>query len=145
MRLTRQTDYALRTLIYLSLHEDRLCTISEIAETYDISRNHLMKVVQRLGALGFAETLQGRSGGLRLARASEAINVGEVVRAFEDDMALVECFDPATNECIITGACGLQATLRRALSAFLAVLGEYSLADIARSQRKLRRLLDAHA
>lgn len=145
MRLTRQTDYALRTLIYLSLHPDRLCTISEIAQTYDISRNHLMKVVQRLGSLGFAETLQGRGGGLRLARESEKINVGDVVRALEDDLALVECFDAETNQCVITGGCGLPRALNRALGAFFDVLNEYTLADIARSQRRLRQLLAARS
>ena len=89
MRLTIHTDYALRILMYLALKKDGLATITEIAATYDISKNHLMKVAYKLGAAGYAESVRGRGGGLRLAKPAEAIMLGEVVRNTEPDMPLI--------------------------------------------------------
>lgn len=143
MRLTLHTDFALRLLMYLALEPDRLQTIEAIAARYRISRNHLMKVAQTLVQAGVVDSIRGRGGGLRLARAPEAINVGAVVRATEDGFALVECFDPK-GDCIITPACSLRGPLEQALSAFLAVLDRYTLADLVKnpgSLRGMRRLL----
>ena len=131
MRFTRYTDYALRVLMYLGLKpEGELATIREIAESYGISENHLMKVAHRLGLAGYIVTVRGRQGGLRLAQAPEAINVGAVVRRCEDDLRIVECFDPDTNTCPIAGVCALPALLDEALAAFLAVLDRHTLADL---------------
>jgi len=129
MRLTVHTDYALRTLLYLGLHGERLGSIRAIAQAYDISENHLTKVVHRLGRGGFVNTVRGRGGGIRLARPPAAIRIGDVVRRTEEDMALVECFGSA-NTCRITAACRLRGAFDEALRAFLAVLDGYTLADL---------------
>ena len=92
MRLTSYTDYTLRTLIYLALTADRLTTIAEISEHYGVSQAHLMKVVHQLGLAGDIETVRGKGGGLRLARAPEAIRVGAVIQRCEPDLVLVPCF-----------------------------------------------------
>jgi Rrf2 family transcriptional regulator, nitric oxide-sensitive transcriptional repressor len=129
MRLTVHTDYALRTLVYLGLHGERLGSIRAIAQAYDISENHLTKVVHRLGRGGFIATVRGRGGGIRLARPPAAIRIGDVVRRTEEDMALVECLGPA-NACRITPNCRLRGAVDEALRAFLAVLDGYTLADL---------------
>ncbi|WP_336487685.1 Rrf2 family transcriptional regulator [Methylobacterium nigriterrae] len=128
MRLTRYTDYALRTLIFVGLHEPQQSSIAAIARAYGISENHLTKVVHQLGRLGLIHTTRGRGGGLRLARPPEEIVVGAVVRLTEDDLALVECF--AGGACAITAPCRLRRALGEALAAFLAVLDRYTLADL---------------
>ncbi|WP_040661486.1 Rrf2 family transcriptional regulator [Nitrococcus mobilis] len=140
MRLTSFTDYSLRVLMYLSLKENELSTISEIAERYAISRNHLMKVVYELGRLGYVETVRGKHGGMRLRHSPASINLGEVVRRTENDMALVECFS-SQNYCRLTPSCVLHGVLREALQAFLAVLDRYSLADLLEPKQKLANLL----
>ncbi|MHC2018404.1 Rrf2 family transcriptional regulator [Methylobacterium sp. CM6247] len=128
MRLTRYTDYALRTLIYLGLNESRVSSIAEIARAYGISESHLTKVVHQLGRIGLVQTTRGRGGGLRLARPAAEIVVGAVVRQTEEDLALVECF--ANGACAITPSCRLRKALGEALAAFLAVLDRYTLADL---------------
>lgn len=133
MRFTRYTDYALRVLMFLGLKGAELATIREIAEAYNISENHLMKVVHELGRNGFITTTRGRQGGMRLARAPEEIVIGAVVRACEDDLRVVECFDAKTNTCPISDACGLSGMVDDALTAFLAVLDRKTLADVLRS------------
>ena len=128
MRLTRYTDYALRTLIYVGLHEPRQSSIAEIARAYGISESHLTKVVHQLGRLEFICTTRGRGGGLRLAKHPAEIVVGTVVRQTEEDLALVECF--ASGACVITAPCRLRRALGEALAAFFAVLDRYTLADL---------------
>ena len=142
MQLTRYSDLSLRVLTYLALHSGDLATIEEIAGAYGISRAHVMKVAHRLGRAGFLETVRGRRGGVRLARAPEEIRVGDVVRHTEDRMHLVECFDPSTCDCRIEPACALRGVLEEALDAFLRTLDRYTLADlVARRRKPLARLL----
>jgi len=139
MRLTLHADYALRTLMFLGLRPDRLSSVPEIAAAYRISENHLTKVVHRLGRAGFIETLRGRGGGIRLARAPQEIGLGEVVRCTEDDLALLVCFGPdgkprgnglEDGGCMIAGACRLRSALAEALGAFMGVLDRMTLADL---------------
>ncbi|HEX7727300.1 MAG TPA: Rrf2 family transcriptional regulator [Rhizomicrobium sp.] len=144
MRLTMHTDFALRLLMLLALEPDTLHTIEEVATRYHISKNHLMKVAQTLAQQGFIDSVRGRGGGLRLAKPAERINLGTVVRSTEDSLVLVECFARETNTCIVASACGLRGPLDEALSAFFAVLGRYSLADLVANpatQRRMERLL----
>lgn len=130
MRFTRYTDYALRVLMYLGRKGEDLSTIKEIAARYGISENHLMKVVHQLGRHGYITTIRGRQGGMRLAAAPDKINIGEVVRATEDGLRIVECFDDQSNTCPITKVCGLAGMIDEALAAFLAVLDQKTLADV---------------
>lgn len=144
MRLTRHTDNALRALIYLGIHAGEAPSrITDISRRMGMSQDHLAKVVARLSQLGYVETTRGRDGGVRLARPAAEINVGAVVRGTEDNLALVECFDPATNQCPIAPACALAPALDEALSAFFAVLDGYTLADLTAKPRALTRLLVA--
>ena len=142
MRLTSHADYALRILLYLATHRERLVSTEEIATAYGISRNHLTKIVQRLGQGGWIEVRRGRGGGIRLGREPAEINVGEVVREFEATLAVVECLDPENNTCVVAPACGLKGVFSEATEAFLAVLDRYTL-DIVdeRRARALRALL----
>jgi Rrf2 family transcriptional regulator, nitric oxide-sensitive transcriptional repressor len=129
MRLTTLSDYALRVLMYAAVSGDKLLTIEETARTYQISRAHLMKVVNILVRKGFLRGVRGRSGGFMLAKAPDAIVVGDVVRATEPDFALVECFATG-NQCIVTGCCKLPAMLNEALNSFIATLDRYTIADL---------------
>jgi len=140
MKLSRYTDYAIRVLTYLAAHEDRLCSIREIAQCYGISENHLMKIVHDLGRAGFIATSRGRGGGLRLGRPASAIVVGELVRHTEDGFDLVDCA-----RCLIGSACGATAVLREATDAFLAVLDRYTLADVVDQRQRLAALFGSLA
>ena len=131
MRLTALTDYAMRLLMYVGQHPDRLCTISEVAQRYGISEAHLMKVTHRLGQGGWIETVRGKGGGMRLAHAPEAIRLGDVVRSVEPDFRMVECFDRSgVTDCRLDGHCRLSDILGGALQDFLDHLDRYTLADI---------------
>lgn len=133
MRLTVQTDYALRTLMFLA-SQDGSQKIDDIARIYGISKNHLMKVVQRLVANGFVNSQRGRGGGLTLADKPEQINIGTVVRAMENTDEFVECQLGADNHCIVTPVCGLKSMLNGAVSAFLVHLDQFTLADVVKNK-----------
>ena len=139
MRLTDYTDYSLRTLMYLGMNRERLVTIQDIADAYGISKSHLMKVVHQLGLAGLVETIRGRSGGLRLGKEPEEINIGEVVKGTEPDFVMVECFDRKIDECVLSPACELKDVLRRATEAYLNVLKGVTLADLLRNSPSLNR------
>jgi Rrf2 family transcriptional regulator, nitric oxide-sensitive transcriptional repressor len=136
MRLSRHTDYALRVLIHLAARPERLASIAEIARTYAISENHLMKVVHLLGRAGFVRTVRGRGGGIGLAMPAAEIGIGSVVRQTETGLDLADC-----GGCVIAPACGLTGVLSEAMRAFLAVLDRYSLADVTGKRDRLAALL----
>lgn len=141
MKLTTFSDYTLRVLMYLALNRERLATIPEIAAAYDISENHLMKVVHQLARSGVIESVRGKGGGIRLAREPGTIHLGQVVRASEGSAPIVECLSDDTGNCRIAPACRLTEILVRAFDALYATLDEYTLADLVSSPRDLRILL----
>ena len=144
MRLTVFSDYALRVLIYVAVHSERRTTVAEIAEAYDISRSHLMKVVHFLSGLGYLQTVRGKGGGLSLAQPPEAIRIGTLLRETEADSAMVECMG-AQGACRITNACALPAMLERALESFFATLDGYTLADLVARPESVKTLFgDRH-
>ncbi|MGH8260638.1 MAG: Rrf2 family transcriptional regulator [Steroidobacteraceae bacterium] len=141
MRLTLQTDYALRVLMYAAVKGRTLSTVPEIVEHFDMSRGHVMKVVHRLGQRGYLETLRGKGGGVRLARRPELIGVGAVVRDMEEELGLLGCLQDRPGYCRIEECCVLRGTLHAATEAFLAVLDRHTLADLIKPRRRLGLLL----
>ncbi|AET89419.1 MULTISPECIES: Rrf2 family transcriptional regulator [Caballeronia] len=144
MRLTDYTDYALRVLLYLSVRPSGLSTIQEISDAYGISKNHLMKIVQQLGELGWVETVRGRNGGLRIAARTNDLTIGEIVRKTESDFAIVGCFaerDTAAQRCVIQPHCRLRGVLAAARDAFLAELDKHTIGELAHPANELAALL----
>lgn len=135
VRLTLYTDYSLRVLLFLAAKPEATATISEIADFYNISRNHLVKVVHNLGLLGFITTSRGKHGGIKLARPAGEISISEVVQKIEPDMDLLECFNPKTDNCAISRTCSLKSMIFDGRAAFMAVLDQYTLADAARPSK----------
>jgi len=129
MRLTNMSDYAVRLLVYLCGHRDRLCTIAEVAQAYGISEPHLMKITHRLSQHGWIRTVRGKNGGMMLAHEPEDIHLGDLIRDMENDLALVECMG-AGNRCILSGRCGLTSIVSGALQAFMDHLNAHTLADV---------------
>jgi Rrf2 family transcriptional regulator, nitric oxide-sensitive transcriptional repressor len=144
MHLTSFSDYTLRTFIYLGLRPGELCTVDEIATAFDISANHLMKVVQQAAQAGDVQTVRGQRGGVRLAHAPEAINIGTVLRRTEPDLNIVACFG-CDCACRIQPACVMQGVLGDALAAFMAVVDRMTLADLIRPKHHLSALLHLEA
>lgn len=140
MQLSLHTDYALRVLMTLAA-DDRHLSVDDIAGRFQISRNHLAKVVQRLQAEGLVETFRGRGGGMRLARPADTITVGEVVRRFENLESFVSCF-AAGSGCVINGVCGLKPLLSEAIEDFLAKLDQRRISELIPDPHRFRdRLL----
>lgn len=141
VRLTQFTDYALRVLVYAATAAPERASVSEVAKSFDISHNHLVKVVHKLGQLGFLDTVRGKGGGFSLAQPAETIRIGDVVRGVEPDFRIAECFDDP-RACPISGApCRLAALLDNAQRAFLAELDRATLADVTADRQALVQLL----
>ncbi len=143
MHLTQYTNYALRVLMYLAVVK-KPARIADIAERHAISRNHLVKIVHRLGQAGYVQTRQGRNGGIELAKPAEKISVGEIVRLTEDHMMLVECFGKTDIDCKLKTICRLRKSLTRALDAFMRELDDTSIADISSNPAQILKALSVH-
>ncbi|CAH0533599.1 HTH-type transcriptional repressor NsrR [Vibrio stylophorae] len=138
MQLTSFTDYALRTLIFLaSLPDERRTSISEVSALFDVSRNHMVKVINKLGHLGYIRTVRGKNGGIQLMVAANAITVGQVIRDLEP-LTLVNC---SVEFCHITPACRLKEKLAQAKNVFLAELEHCTIADLLNDNQELLILL----
>ncbi len=129
MKLSLFTDYSLRVLMFAALKGETF-SLSEVAEAYDISRHHLVKVVNYLAKLGYLETRRGRGGGIALGMKPEEIHIGMVVRRTEDTPFIVECFDKQHNTCPINGSCRLKGALAQAVNAFYETLDRHTLRDL---------------
>ena len=145
MQLTYYTDYSLRVLMYLAVNRDRMVNISEIANRYGVSRNHLVKVVHNLARGGFIKSYRGKGGGIELARDPAEINIGEVVRYTEGPPKPVECFDAERNRCVISNVCGLAEVIAEACDSFFATLDRYTLADLLKRRARLAKILASPA
>lgn len=142
MRLTLLSDYSMRVLMYLAINPQKLVTVSEISESYAISRNHLTKVVHQLGRAGYIETVRGRAGGIRLAKSPGEINIGQILRLVEEPSALVECFPNGKQSCVITEACKLRHVLAGAENAFYDYLDQFTLAEMTENSNALHSRLN---
>jgi len=140
MHLTTFSDYSMRVMMYLGLQHGQLVTISDIAQAYKISENHLTKVVHHLAQRGYVETLRGKGGGLRLARDPNTVNIGEMIRDSEGGTGLLPCLD-TEGTCCIQPSCKLMGMLREAQSALFKVLDKYTLADLLYQEGPLARIL----
>ncbi|WP_455466650.1 iron-responsive transcriptional regulator RirA [Bartonella sp. B39] len=140
MRLTKQTNYALRMLMYCADNQESLSRIPEIARTYAVSEFFLFKILQPLVEAGFIKTVRGRNGGVKLAKPAAEISVADVVKVTEDNFYMAECFNTAESNCPLIDFCGLNAALQKALNAFFDVLSVISLADLQQqtSQKQLK-------
>lgn len=130
MKLTQYSDLGFRLMMYLAMCADKLVTIQEVSDRFGISKNHLVKISHQLTKVGLIESVRGRNGGVRLALPPENISAEMVLQATEDDFDLVECFNIATNQCVISDVCRLNCLLDEALEAFLEKLRKVSLADL---------------
>ena len=140
MQLTHYTDYSLRVLIFLSLQDkEQRVTISDIAEHFAIPRNHLVKVVHKLGILNYINTTRGKNGGICLGKAASEIHIGDVVRHMESRLDVVDCNSPSP--CPIKPNCRLKSILHEASNAFLNVLDQYTIADLQQKPEQLKSLL----
>ncbi|HEX5660376.1 MAG TPA: Rrf2 family transcriptional regulator [Polyangiales bacterium] len=145
MQLTLFSDYALRTLIYLGSHPERVVPSSQISDAYGVSSDHMAKVTKWLTQRGYVHAQRGKTGGLTLARTPASIRVGQLILETEPHMNLLECFELETNTCPLVPACKLKRALVEARSAFVAALDAYTLADLLSNRPQLVQLLGARA
>lgn len=141
MRLTRFTDYSLRVLIYLGQNNESRVTINQISEAYDISKNHLMKVVSNLTRLQFIIAQRGPGGGIKLNRLPEDITLNEVIGNTEKHLQHLQEKKPSGTPAL-TADTRLTNFLHHALQAYLEALGHFTLADVLEPQSETSRLLE---
>lgn len=141
MRLTKQTNYAIRLLMYCATNQGHLSRVSEIAAAYSVPEMFLFKILQPLVEHGMLETVRGRNGGVRLAKPASQITLFDVVRVTEDNFSMAECFNNDASECPLIDSCALNAALRKALGAFFDVLESFSIEDLIKGRPDMRSLL----
>ncbi|MBB1318463.1 Rrf2 family transcriptional regulator [Shewanella sp. SR43-4] len=136
MQLTRYTDFGIRILMYLAVQSERetLFRIAEVTSVFDLSSNHVAKIIHQLGKMGYLQTVRGKSGGFRLAKPADEVLIGQLVRDLEHSLAPIDCESPY---CRFTPICRLKGVLAQAVSAYLVVLDQYTLADIVANKSEI--------
>ena len=134
MRLSRFTDYSLRVLIYLGQNDQDRVTINQISEEYDISKNHLMKVVSNLTRLKFVSAQRGPGGGIRLNHKPGNISLSDVIRNTEKHLGSVDDVAKPDDQTEVEADARLEGYLHKALQAYLEALGRFTLEDVLTSQ-----------
>ncbi len=130
MQLTRQSEYALRTLLELAAHPyGEILSSKVISERQDIPEDFLKKTIQLLSLSGLVTTHRGTQGGVRLVKPADQINIADVVVAIEGPVAINPCLAPGFS-CPNQSKCQVSPVLARAQQAFLAELCKESLADL---------------
>jgi len=137
LKLTSYTNYALRSLQLAALKTPHLIRVDDVAQLHGLARPHIVKIVYQLGRAGYLETKRGRGGGFTLAKPAQEITVGEVVRLTEGSLDVVECFNPEKNTCPLLGVCNLSNAIKKATAAFIEVLDNITIADIASNRTQL--------
>jgi len=137
VRLTRQSNYAIRTLVYCAVNQPGLSRVADVAKAYSISELFLFKLIKPLVENGLIETVRGRHGGIRLGKPADQITLLNTIQLTEENFALAECFEDGA-DCPLIGECDLNGALREALGAFFTVLDGYTIADLASKKRSLR-------
>lgn len=128
MKLKTKTDYCLRVLIYLQKN-DKKVRIRDIADDYQISKNHLSVAVNKLSELNYVITTFGPKGGLELNPDVKGKKLGDLVYLL-DDFNIVECFDSNKNTCNLDPNCKLRSMLSEASKAFIKELNKYTIEDL---------------
>jgi Rrf2 family transcriptional regulator, iron-responsive regulator len=141
MKLTRQSSYAIRTLIYCAVNDPGLSRVADIAKAHSISELFLFKLIKPLVENGLIETVRGRHGGIKLGRPANEITLLDTIKLTEESFAMAECFEGGDISCPLVDACDLNSALREALGAFFNVLDSYTIADLADKRRSLRERL----
>jgi len=141
MRLTRQSSYAIRTLVYCAVNSPDLSHVADIAKAHSISELFLFKLIKPLVEAGLLETVRGRHGGIKLGRPADKITLLDCIRLTEENFALAECFEGGDISCPLVFGCDLNAALGEALKAFFDVLESYTIADLAGKRRSIRAKL----
>ena len=143
MRLTKQTNHAIRMLMYCAANRDEpVSRIADIAKSYGVSELFLFKILQPLTKAGITQTVRGRNGGIRLGRTADLITLLDIVRVTEDGFSMAECFDDGGSDCPLIDMCSLNSALREALNAFFIVLSRHTIADLVAKKPDIRRLLN---
>lgn len=137
MKLTSYTNYALRSLQLAALKAPELVRIDDVVQVHGLAKPHVRKVIHALGRAELLYTQRGRGGGFQLSRPANTIVVGDVIRLTEGKLDVVECFDPKTNTCPLIGVCKLSRALQQATVAFMSVLDDLTIADIASNKAQL--------
>ena len=130
MQLSKFTDYAFRTLIYLARNRKNNCIVEELAEELSISEHHLKKVVNKLAKTNFIISTKGRNGGLKLGLDPKEINLGEVIKLTEENLNIVECMLDSSLCQLMNSGCKLKGIISNSLDAFIKEMGKYTLQDI---------------
>jgi len=131
LRFTKRADYGLMAIHYIAVHEDGgAVNAKRIAEEFSIPPELLAKILQRLAKQRLITSQNGPKGGYVLSRRAMEITVGQVVRALEGPINIVECLDE-DSECPQMARCNLRRPVRKIQAAISHMLDTMSLAELA--------------
>lgn len=137
IRINRQTDYAIRVVLALSMQDPNTRTpTSTIQKEMIIPASFTPRIVAQLANTGLIKTFPGRDGGLMLARPAAEINLLDVITAFEGPLLLSECMQVAKeDDCPYQENCHVRSKWGRVQAVMLREMAAVNFADLAEETR----------
>lgn len=141
MRLSKQSNYAVRALVYCAANEAGLSRIRDIGAAFGVTEMFLFKILVPVAKSGLLETVRGRNGGVRLGRAANKIRIMDVLRVTEEDFDLTECMRERCGHCPLGASCLYESALGEAMRAFATVLESCTIADLVADRGRVAAVL----
>ena len=139
MKLSTKSRYGLKAILDIALYSDKgTVSISEIADRTKISVNYLEQLIPRLKKAQLVTSIRGAQGGYRLAKNAKEISVGEILRALEGDLALVNCVsEDNDNLCESAGLCVTKYVWQKVNASITDTVDNMMLSELVEQSRNI--------
>ena len=136
MVITRATEYAIRTIIYLAQQpKNEIVLKKDICRTQNVTPAFLTKILQPLIKAGIVSSQRGVGGGFLLARDAEDINLLDILQAEEGELKLNHCLVDE-DVCQRDKHCSAHEVWHEAQSEMIKVLKKHSVAELVQREKE---------
>lgn len=131
LKVSTKSQYGLRVMICLALSKNKICSLKEISQKERISFDYLEKIASKLEKAGLIKSKKGCKGGYFLAKISQKIRIGEIVKAVEGNAPLVRC-TARSGSCPMIKKCFAKKFWQKLQKSLDASLNSLTLADLVK-------------
>ena len=144
MKINTKTRYGLRTMIEIALQSQHVGILQkEIARKQNISEKYLDHIIAALKVSGLIINVNGKKSGYKLVRSAKKINIYDIYRAFNPDIAMVTCVSGNEN-CNNEKQCTVKSYWQELNELIISSMSAQSLQDLVDKHIKMSKQRKKH-